>query len=580
MSDFDVIIRGGTVIDGTGAAARVADVGIVGDRITAIAPNLAGTAARVIEAEGRLVTPGFVDIHTHLDAQLAWDPIGSSSCWHGITSVVMGNCGVTFAPCKPEDRTYLAELMESVEDIPRDAIMSGLPWDWVTYGEYLASMGRLPKGPNVGGMVGHCALRQYAMGERGLDKEPATADDIATMCELLDEAMKGGALGFSTSRTYLHKVPDGRPVPGTYATEDELYAFADVLGHHGAGVFESASRIGEGERPGTEGAADYSKTRAELAWMGEVSRRSGRPVSFGLTQHDSRPDLYSRVIGFAKHENESGAMVRPQTTARSVGVLFSLDTRTVFDRSPAWRELRSMVNGKKMMAIRDAAFRSRLIAEADEVGTGMELDQLFIVNQPGADGRQDARYDLDPDTSLAAEAARRGISPAAAYIELLLESDGTVVCSYPFLNQQLCAVEEMLDDPLVTLGLADAGAHVGQILDASQPTFFLTYWIRERQRWTIEEAIRRLTSDTADLFGITDRGRLEVGAFADVNVIDFDNLHLPPPTYAYDFPHGAGRYVQGSSGYDYTLVNGQVFMDHGQHTGVFAGTLLKNGAAS
>ncbi|MCU1501915.1 MAG: N-acyl-D-aspartate/D-glutamate deacylase [Ilumatobacteraceae bacterium] len=570
MAEFDVVVRGGDVIDGTGAPRRRADVGIVGDRIVAVEPDLAGTATRVIDATGRLVTPGFVDIHTHLDAQLAWDPIGSSSCYHGITSVVMGNCGVTFAPCKPEDREYLAELMESVEDIPRDAILSGLPWDWVTYGEYLQTMAKLPKGPNVGGMVGHCALRQYAMGERSLDKAAPTADDMATMCELLDEAMRGGALGFSTSRTYLHKVPDGRPVPGTYATADELYAFADVLGRHGAGVFESASRIGEGERNDP----DVPLTRAEVAWMGEVSRRSGRPVSFGLTQHDSRPDLYQRVIGFAKEENARGATVRPQTTARSVGVLYSLDTRSMFDRAPAWRELRQMRNGKKMVAIRDTVFRTRLIEEADHVTDTVDVDQLYVVNQPSG-----ARYDLDPETTLGAEARRRGVSAAAAYIELLLETNGAVVCSYPFLNQQLGAVEAMLDDPLVTLGLADAGAHVGQILDASQPTFFLTYWIRERGRWSIEEAIRRLTSDTSDLFGITDRGRLQPGAFADVNVIDLDAMHLPPPTFEHDFPHGAGRYVQGATGYDFTLVNGQVFMDHGQHTGVFAGALLKNSAA-
>jgi N-acyl-D-aspartate/D-glutamate deacylase len=309
--------------------------------------------------------------------------------------------------------------------------------------------------------------------------------------------------------------------------------------------------------------------------MGEVSRRSGRPVSFGLTQHDSRPDLYARVIAFAQEANATGATVRPQTTARSVGVLFSLDTRSPFDRSPAWRELRGLYNGKKITAIRDSAFRSRLIEEADAHGSVFDPAQLFVVSQRGG-----ARYDLDPEMSLAAEANRRGISFAAAYLELVLESCGQVVLSYPFLNQQLAAVEEMLDDPLVTLGLADAGAHVGQILDASQPTFFLTYWIRELQRWSVEEGIRRLTSDTADLFGITDRGRLQVGSYADINVIDWEGLHLPAPTYAYDFPGGAGRYVQGASGYDATLVNGQVFMEHGVHTGVFAGTLLKNGSAT
>jgi N-acyl-D-aspartate/D-glutamate deacylase len=569
-----MLIRGGTVVDGTGAPARVADVAIVNDHIVDVATNIVGTADRVIDARDRVVTPGFVDIHTHLDAQMAWDPVGSSSCYHGITSVVMGNCGVTFAPCRPEDREVLAGMMESVEDIPRDAILDGLAWDWVTYGEYLESMARLPKGLNVGGMVGHCALRQYAMGSRGIDQVPPTADDLAVMTDLLAEAMRAGALGFSTSRTFLHKVPDGRPVPGTYAQPDELFAFADVLRRHGAGVFESASRIGEGERddPG------IPATRAEMAWMGEVSRRGGCPVSFGLLQHDSRPDLYAQVIDLAKHENSLGAVVRPQTTARSVGVLFSLDTRSPFDRADCWRDLRSMRNGKKLVALRDPATRARLIEAADTTPPGMDLARLFVVNNPDG-GCGGARYDLDPATSLAAIAHGRGISAAAAYIELQLETDGGLICSFPFLNQQLSAVEYMLDEQLVTLGLADAGAHVGQILDASQPTFLLSYWIRDRQRWSLEEGVRRLTSDTADLFGLAGRGRLVSGSFADVNVIDLDALDLPTPSYVYDFPHGAGRYVQGATGYDFTLVNGQVFMDHGEHTGAFAGTMLKNASA-
>ena len=561
---MDLIIRNGTVVDGTGGPARPADVGIVADRVVAVEPALDGPARRELDAEGRVVAPGFVDIHTHLDAQLAWDPIGSSSCWHGVTSVVMGNCGVTFAPCRPEDRSYLAELMESVEDIPRDAIMDGLSWDWVTYGEYLGSMERLPKGPNAGGMVGHCAVRHHVMGERGLSDTPASSKDIAAMAGLVDEAMAAGALGFSTSRTLLHTIPDGRPVPGTWATPDELYAFADVLGRHGCGVFESASRLGE--RDGD----DLAGTRAELAWMGEVSRRSGRPVTFGLAQSNRRPDLFRRVVGFAKEENAAGGCVRPQTTARGVGVLFGLQSRTPFDRSPAWRELRGLSLQEQLLALRDSARRVQLIAEADEHPTGLDLSTLFVL-PPGP-----ARYDCPADSSLAAHAAQRGVSPAAAFIELELESDGALVCNFPFLNQRLGAVEEMLDDPLVTLGLGDAGAHVGQIMDASQPTFYLTYWIRERGRWGLEEAIRRLTSDTAQLFGIADRGVLRPGAFADVNVIDLDELTLHQPEFVHDFPGGAGRYVQGSSGYDYTVVNGEVFMDHGEHTGVLAGRLLRS----
>jgi N-acyl-D-aspartate/D-glutamate deacylase len=385
------------------------------------------------------------------------------------------------------------------------------------------------------------------------------------MATLLDEAMAAGALGVSTSRTFLHRVPDGRPVPGTHAAADELLAFARVLARHRAGIFEGAMRLGERDDD------ELTATRREVALMGDISRCSGRPVSFGLTQSNRRPDLYARVVEFTKDENTAGAMIRPQTTARGVGILFGLESRTPFDKAPAWQELRQAINGRKMQMVRDPAFRQQLINEADIHGPSVDLRQLFVMPSEGG-----ARYDCDPASSLEAIAESRGVSPAAAFIELVLETDGHVVANLPFLNQDLGAVEDMLDDPLVTLGLADAGAHVGQIMDASQPTFFLTYWVRERQRWTLEEAVRRLTSDTADLFGIRDRGRLAVGAHADVNVIDFDELALPQPEYVRDLPGGAGRYVQRSSGYDYTFVNGQRFMDHGEHTGALAGALLRS----
>lgn len=566
---YDIVIRDGLVVDGSGATPVRADVAVAGDRIAEIVPleqgGLADRGRREVDADGRVVTPGFVDIHTHLDAQLAWDPIATSSCWHGVTSVVLGNCGVTFAPCRPGDRAYLAEIMESVEDIPHDVILDGLPWDWETYGEYYSSLDRMQTGPNTGGLVGHCALRTYAMGERGLDETPAGADDVAVMVELLDEAMRAGALGVSTSRTLLHRVPDGRPVPGTFAVPDELFALADVLGRHGAGVFEGAMRLGERDDD------HLTNTRAELAWMGEASRRSGRPISFGLTQSDRRPDLYREVIRMAREENAAGAVLRPQTTARGVGVLFGLDSRTPFDRAPAWKELREISNGRRLQMVRDAAFRQRLILEADVHGSGVDPAMLFV-QPPGGS----ARYDCDPAWSLAAVAAERGVSPAAAFIELVLETDGALVCTLPFLNQRLEAVEEMLDDPLVTLGLADAGAHVGQIMDASQPTFLLGYWVGERGRWPLAEAVRRLTSDTADLFGIAGRGRLVEGAFADVNVIDLDGLVLHQPEFVRDLPNGAGRYVQRASGYELTLVNGVAFMEHGEHTGALAGRLLRS----
>ena len=298
--DIDLIIRGGTVVDGTGAAPRRADVAIAGDRIAVVEDRVDARAEHEIDAEGRVVTPGFVDVHTHLDAQLGWDPLPTSSCWHGITSVVLGNCGVTFAPVGPGQREFLAEMMESVEDIPRRAILEGLPWDWTTYGDYLGWLDRTPKGINAGGLVGHCALRVAAMGERSMVEGSGTADDIARMCEMAEEALRSGALGISTSRTLGHVVPDGRPVPGTWAGPDELLAFGDVLRRTGRGLFEGAMRLGERDDE------VLTNTRAEVAVMGEISRRSGRPVSYGLVQSNRRPDLYNQVIQFTKEENAEG----------------------------------------------------------------------------------------------------------------------------------------------------------------------------------------------------------------------------------------------------------------------------------
>ncbi len=453
-------------------------------------------------------------------------------------------------------------MMESVEDIPRRAILEGMPWNWRTYGEYLGWIDSIPKGINVGGMVGHCAVRLAAMGERGMDETPSSDEDIAAMSELVDEALASGALGFSTSRTLLHTVPDGRQVPGTFADERELLAFGDVLGRHGKGIFEAAARLGERDR-------DLTKTRAEVAWMGELSRRSGRPVSFGLVHSDRRPDLYRQVIEMAKAENGKGAVVRPQTTARGIGVLYTLANRTPWDGNPAWKELRPMSAAERVAAIAEPERRARLIAEGNQK-MNMDASDVYVLPEG------DARYDCLPEHSLASVAAARGVSPVEAFLDLATETGGTVNLNYPILNQSFDAVQEMLDDPVITLGLADAGAHVGQIMDSSQPTYFLTHWVRDQQRWTLAEAVRRLTSDTADLFGITDRGRLVAGNHADVNVIDLENMRLPQPEYVNDLPNDAGRYIQKAVGYDYTLVNGEVFMDHGEHAGSFAGTTLRS----
>ena len=341
-------------------------------------------------------------------------------------------------------------------------------------------------------------------------------------------------------------------------------AFADVLGKHGKGLFEGAMRLGERDND------ELDNTRREVAMMGEFSRRSGRPVSFGLTQSDRRPDLYRKVVDWVKEENGQGGRVHPQTTARGIGVLFGLANRTPWDGHPAWNELQALALPRRLEILRDPARRARLVNEVNGSRPRMEAERMFVL-PPGP-----ARYDCNPDDSLVAHAARRGVTPIEAFIELSLETEGRCIVNYPFLNQQLTAVEDMLDEPVVTLGLADAGAHVGQIMDTSQPTFFLAYWVRERQRWALEEAVRRLTSDTADLFGIAGRGRLTPGSFADVNVIDLEGLTLHQPEFVHDFPNGAGRYVQKATGYDATIVNGRVFMEHGEHAGELAGRLIRS----
>jgi len=562
---YDLVIRDGLVADGRGGDPVPGDVAIDGDRVAAVGVGL-GPGHQELDADGRLVTPGFVDIHTHLDAQLGWDALATSSCWHGVTSLVLGSCGVTFAPCRPEDRRYLAELMESVEDVPADSIMEGLTWDWETYGEYLDAVGRWPKGVNVGGMVGHCAVRYHAMGERGLDPAPATDDDIAAMCDLVDEAIGAGALGFSTSRTMLHRVPDGRAVPGTYADARELHALAAVMGQRGVGVFEAAPALGE-QVPG-----GGRRTVSEVELLADLALATGRPVTFGLSQTKRVPELHDEALAVVEAARARGALLAPQTTARGIGMLFGLVHRTPFDGSPTWRALRDLSFAERLAALRDPVQRAALVDAARDLPT-IPPDELFVL----PDG--DARYDLGPEDSLAGHAARLGVTPAEAFITIELQGEGRTLLNWPFLNDDLDAVAVMLRHPDTVMGLADAGAHVGLIMDASQPTFLLTYWVREHGLLSVGEAVRRLTSEPAALFGLAGRGVLEPGAFADVNVLDVDSLGLPQPQYVYDYPAGAGRYIQRSRGYAWTLVNGQVFMADGEHEGALAGQLLRNAAA-
>jgi N-acyl-D-aspartate/D-glutamate deacylase len=381
------------------------------------------------------------------------------------------------------------------------------------------------------------------------------------MCDLVDEAMAAGALGFSTSRTLLHRVPDGRPVPGTWADERELLAISGVLGRHGKGVYEVAPRF---ERPGD----DYEGTRAELHWMAEINRRTGRTVTFGLAQSNAGPDLYRKILEIVDDEARDGGELRPQTTARGIGLLFGMQHRTFFDRAPGWAALQALPLDERLAALDDDDRRATLLTEAEQHTPPLRWDGVYVLTDDAVD------YAAEPSTSLAARAAAHGDTIPEAFVRISRESRGRALFNFPFLNQRMDAVEEMLENPRVAIGLGDSGAHVGLIMDASLPTWFLLHWVRDRGKFTIEEAVRRLTSDTAEIFGIPDRGVLRPGAFADLNVLDLDALALPLPEFVRDFPAGAGRYVQRARGYRTTVVNGAVFVEGVESTGTHPGHTL------
>jgi N-acyl-D-aspartate/D-glutamate deacylase len=560
----DVVIKGGTVVDGTGAPARRADVAIDGDRVTVVGEVDASGANAVIDAEGRIVTPGFVDLHSHLDAQVGWDPVMSSSCYHGVTSVVMGNCGMTFAPVRPGQAHVLAEAMETVEDIPASCILDGLPWDWEGFGGYLDAIDAMPQGINAGGYVGDVAVRLYVAGEASCEPDfVATPAQLAEMSALVEDAIEAGALGYSISRSLFHRVPDGRNVPGTWSPSSEFFAIADPLRRLGRGVLEAAPRYNEEE-------GNASRVAEEVGWMAELSRTTGRPFSFNLQQIKSLGTHYREVIALAEAANQTGAQLRPQITPRSVGVLFSFAANTLLDNLAAYQPLRSLDLDGRLAAIRDPQVRAALVEE----GAKLPVDPYTRMFLMPAD--EPVRYDYAPADSIAALAAGAGVSPIEFYLDEMSRSDGRAIVNWPVMNEVHDAVREQITSPVTIMGLADAGAHATQIMDASQPTYVLSHWVRDQGALTLEEGVRRLTSDTADFIGFTDRGTLREGGFADVNVIDFDGLGLELPYIVHDFPGDNPRFVQRAHGIEHTLVNGKPFMDHGEHTGALAGRLLRS----
>lgn len=569
---YDLVLRGGTVFDGTGAAGVAADVGIKDGLVAAVGPGLT-TGAEEIDATGRIVTPGFVDIHTHYDGQATWGARMDPSSGHGVTTVVMGNCGVGFAPCRPEDHDRLIRLMEGVEDIPFPVLTEGLPWAWESFPDYLDFLGGRAFDVDVGAQLPHAALRVYVMGERGANREPANAADIAAMAAIAQRAMEAGALGFSTSRTLNHRTSDGQPTPTLTAGEDELTGIALGLAAAGKGVLQLVSDF-------------FPDGAAELSMVRRIVERSGRPLSFSLVQSPKAPGGWRAMLAGLSAAVDAGLPMKAQVCGRPVGVLFGLElTLNPFSQNPVFAELKDRPLAEKVAALSDRAFRARLLAHDEDAkgpfaGSALRAwDNLFPM---GAD----PDYEPTADATVAAIAAREGRDPAAVALDALLAHDGRGMLYHPFLNYADGSLDpsfHMLTHRDTVPGLSDGGAHVGMICDGSFPTSNLVHWTRDRTRGPtipLETMIARQTRDTAQAVGLLDRGLIAPGYRADLNVIDYEGLSLEAPRVAYDLPAGGRRLVQRAHGYVATIVAGVVTQRDGEPTGALPGRLVRGAQAA
>ena len=572
----DLVIRGGTIVDGTGAGAVRGDVAVDDGRITAVG-RVDADGTEVIDAAGCLVTPGFVDVHTHYDGQVTWDPTLAPSSWHGVTTVVMGNCGVGFAPARRDRHEWLIGLMEGVEDIPGTALAAGMRWGWETFPEFLDFLDAQPLAIDVATQVPHGAVRGYVMGERGARNEPATPDDIAAMAKLVREGVEAGALGVSTSRTIAHRAIDGEPVPGTYAAEDELFALGRALADADAGVFELAPAGVMGE--------DLAASDREMDWMRRLCGEIDRPVTFALLQHDHDPDQWKRMLDLALEAYDDGVPVRPQVAGRPLGLLLGVQTFHPLRDRPTYQSLDHLDLDEKVARLREPAVRAAILSERApkregiEAYIGLGLNRIFRLGEP-------PDYEPAPDQTVAAIAERDGRDPWDLFYDLLLENDGHELLLRPLLgytNYTQDPIREMVLHPTSALGLGDGGAHVGSICDASIETYMLTHWVRDRSRGArlpLELVVRKMTSDTAALYGMHDRGTVEVAKKADLNVIDLDRMVLHRPEMHYDLPAGARRLLQRADGYVATIVSGDVIMRDGHETTARPGALVRNGRAA
>ena len=541
----DIVIRDGELVDGTGGAPFQGDLAIDGDAITAVG-KVEGQGKREIDAEGLAVTPGFVDLHTHLDAQIGWDPQMTPVSWHGVTTALLGNCGVTFAPCKPADVELLAAMMETVEDIPKDAILNGLPWDWEDYGGYLDAIERLNPALNVAGMVGHCAVRFYVMGERAVE-EQATPEERAKMADVVAKSMDGGAVGFSTNRYPPHKLPDGRSIPGTFADPVELVEIAKAVGPRN-GLMQAVGANFEV----LQAMAKTTKGRILFSYGTGPQEGSGKAQADNLAKLCEHGDLTAI------------------TQVRGSGFMFGLQSALPV-QGETWDALRKAPLADRLAAIRDAETRAKLIAEGKASKSRLPLANVFYLGSG-----ETPNYTLPADQNLEAQAAAAGEHWVETFLRLSDETAGRALFNLRMFNQSLKELGDLFKSEHIFPSLGDAGAHVSQIMDAGWPSFVLSHWIRDAGLYTLEEGVRRLTSGPARVLGLKDRGTLRVGMKADVNVLDPAQVAERQPELVHDFPGGAPRYIQKSMGYKATLVNGAVTLADGEHTGERAGLVLRH----
>lgn len=570
----DLLIRGGTIVDGAGKPAFTGDVAVTNGRITGVGADL-GSARRTLNADGLLVTPGWVDVHTHYDGQVVWDPLLAPSLWHGVSTVVMGNCGVGFAPVRPDQREYLITMMESVEDIPRQSLSAGINWQWEAFPEYLEALAAIPRTLDIGAQVPHAPLRLYVMGERGASHEPATPEDIERMATITRAAIQAGALGFSTSRTMVHATPEGIPIPGTFASEDELLGIARGVVQAGRGLMEVVTDAVITSNP--------ELVAQELGWMRRVAA-SGCSVTFLLAQTTPRPQAWRELLQFCDTATREGAPITPQVFARPVTILFSFQGEHPFQYMPSYAPLKDLPHAEKMQALRNPEIRRRLLAEEDPSTAGISIiykqastwKMTYPMGQP-------LNYFPNPQNNVAAIAARRGCDPREAAYDLLLENDGRAFLMYAAAGYAEASREplyEMLTHPLTVMGGSDSGAHMRFICDGSAQTFMLTSWVRDcaegdRYHLPLEFVVKKQTQDTARLYGLRDRGTLEPGMKADINLIDLDALQIGTPTMINDLPAGMPRLMQTAQGYVATLVSGEVIQENGKETGARPGKVVR-----